>query len=779
MRVRGLAEASTTELSPPSGPSGKGLRRTWLRQLPLIAIVVGSAVGYYLTSVARFEAFYAGNWDLGINMQMLWSTTHGHLLYESGDFESGGATSFLLIHSAYVALPISYLYALFPGASTLFALQAAALSGSAIPLYRIGKRSGLGDALLWGGIATYLITFPILSGVLYDFHWESFIPAEFLWTYYLWTGRRYWASLVPAVLGILTIEVFPFLLLGLVLYGGYPWFASLVRRPRVAIGRLWVSWSQARPWVGLALLSVVGYIAIRLSQHDVVPLFVGSPTGTYGAQVTRALSLFVAFGANWRTLGRSLVYWVLLFAAFGFVPLLSSRRLLLINLPWFLAGVFAYPNFTQAFGNQYAFVAVPPLAIAFLEGLVLLSRPAPRETHSRAIRPLEWLGMVVLLLGLTVFASVALLQPDALGILVAEITTGLALGIYITLRVRRWWRTRRADVLGNRVDRKAPRARADVPPRLRRIVLPVALAVLVAANLLLSPFNPLNFQASNQPGYSYPSEANPAFGYMHELLSGLPSDAVVIASNNLFPFVANDVNAYSLSWYAAPLPYLPFGASHLPKYVLASSSQLGVVPMFLERTLFNQSYYGIRGMVFYTSYPGSIYLFERGYTGPTTIWRATTFSPVTEICPTALNRGPSGQIVAQAGTLCGTEIRSVPATSLLGSGATVWYGPYLTLLPGNYTVTISLRGAVYPGVSPSSPIVDLNGQAFGLTYWYSVAVNATELNPLNWTEFDFHFAITHPVSLAEFRGYVVSSSTAAPETANGQVELNFIRVVQQ
>jgi uncharacterized membrane protein len=752
-------------------------RARWLSRLPLAALVVGAAALYYLISAARFEAFYGANWDLGINMQLLWSNTHGHLLYESGDFETTGVSSFLFIHTAYIAIPVSYLYALAPSAYTLFALQAAVVAFSAVPLYLLGRSRGLREPVLWAAILVYLISFPVLSAILYDFHWESFFPAEFLWTFYLWDQRRYRLALLPILLGLLTLEVFPFLLLGLVLYGAYPWLRRLVRRPVGALRELRSSWPQVRPWAGLAVLSVVAYVALRISEHNLVPALVGVPISGYGSQLNNATNALFSFKATWKTIGPSLVYWSLLYAAFGLVPLLVRPRSQLINLPWFFASVFTYPGFSRAFGDQYAFVALAPLAIGFVEGLAVIGR-------QREERPLAapdawgWLLLAAPFSLLLALNSVNLLAPtDATVGLVLEVMA-LSLGVFVALWLVRWCLARRAPGPGpppNAADHPEPKARRFAR---RGWALGGVFVVLIAANLVFSPLNPGNFQASNQPGYAYPSQSNPAFGYLPKVTSEIPPGAVVLASNNLFPFVANNVRAYSLSWWPAPLPYLPFNASHLPEYALLSSSQISVAPSFLVTAVFNESVYGLQAMLYYDAYPGSVYLFHLGFTGSTQVWQVTPFPDTMIYCPSDFALGPSGRVVPQAGTQCGSEIASMPSANLVGRGGNIWYGPYVNLLPGSYEVTLSLRGQLNASLPPPDHgLVVVNANGYGVpTYWYSTTVQADQLNSTEWTSIAFYFNITHPVSGAEFRGYLALHGPPDSPSADGAVQLNYIEV---
>lgn len=818
-----VAAASGSPLPPPARPapsagagSTKGTptprsraiaRPWWLRaHLPLVLLVVAFTVGYFVACWIRFQALYDTNWDLGINMQALWSTTHGSVLYEAGDYETTGVKSLLSIHSTYIAIPVAYLYALIPGPGTLFAIQAAVVASSAVPLYLIGRKGGLTEAWLIGGLAVYLLTFTISSAILYDFHWEAFIPAEFAWTYYLWTQRRYALAFVPAVLGVLTLEVFPFLLVGLVLYFAYHsvsrrFFSHQSESSPASSNEGEGAFSRTWPLLGLLIFALVSYVVLRVLQHDVVPMIVGTTPSSLSHQISLGYSQLFGITATSQTLPPSLVYWFLLFAAFGFIPLLVRQSLLLLSLPWFWASVFVDPTYASAFGNQYAFVAVATLAVAFIEGLAAVQRSV-QANDTRAPTPLEWLLVVVPFFVIAVLYSTQILRPTREGeyvLLVAGVVVVAVLFLILLSRSRRagWSRTvwhtttRVRDSEGRVAYRQSTRfsirlPRTEAPPPIAGLtryrskagpVLVGVLVIVVMSNLALSPFSPANFQATVFPGYRFSTTMNPAYTDVPHLLANLPANATIVASDNLFPFVADDSNAYSLLFgKATGTPFLPFNAHRLPAYVLVSISEWSAVPSFLTNSIFNQSDYGLVGMIYSGGYPESIYLLESGYQGASTIYEATPFSNTTVLCPSEFDLGASGRLVAASGTACGSEIESVPAANLSGNGHTVWFGPYLTVLPGEYELTISLKGGVDAGKSAKSGVVLLNGGGYGVTSpWYSFNVDGTSLSPSSWTNVTLELNITWPVSGAEFRGYI-DYTGSNPTKANGFIDLNFVQL---
>jgi uncharacterized membrane protein len=737
--------------------------------LALLGIICAFSAFYFSLSFLRFTGFYGANWDLGVNMQAAWTNTHGYLVYASGVSESIRAGSFLFVHPTYVLFPVSWLYSLAPYFATLFAVQAVVIASSAVPLYLLGRRARVPQRILFAGIAVYLASLPILSGFLFDFHWEAFIPAEFLWTFYLWERGRFWWAVVPATLGFFTLEVFPPLVIGIAAYFAWPFIRAYFTAPKKSLHQVWTTLKgPALPLVGLAALAGVGYIGPSLVAQYLLPSVAGGGPVFPPAGPNSLFGVYY-WGVSASTLGARLLYWLVLFSSFGFLPLLYRQRLLILSLPWGINTVIMTPNYVfTTFGFQYSLIAVAPLAIGFVEGLGAMAR-APKPGLQRGLPSWGWLLLLLPFLAASLTSPLLLIRPTP-----TEQWLGLAIGLWVLAGVLafRYATFRQASI------EPTPSRFMITPPRGRKVAqvaLVAAIVVLVGSNVALSPLNPVNFLGPGEASYSFTYSPSPSYGYMSALVGHIPAGAPIVASDNLFPFVANNPQAYSLLWYPSAPTYLPFNATNLPQYVLLSTSQW-FVPGFLNSVLFNQSVYGVVAMLYSAStYPGSIYLFQLGYSGYSDVVQVTAFPAKTVLCGNDLVLGPSGIVVPASGTRCGTVVESRPAINLSGNGATIWYGPYSTLLPGNYSVTISLEGAL-SGPGPSNaPILVMNANAVGTGYWYNVVIQANEVSTTQWTNFTYHFNLTSPQAGAEWRGYL------AGPTVNGQFipgsdELNFIEV---
>lgn len=770
VRARGRDEASDADLSnAPPDPHASHPGR-W-RAFALLAVLTAAAtLAYSAACWIRYEEFFAGNWDLGINMQLLWTNTHGYLLFETGDYEFARANSFFYVHPTYIAIPISYLYEFAPSAGTLFVLQGAAVASSIIPLYLIGRQARVPGWLLYAGLGVYLVSLPILAAILFDFHWEAFIPAEFVWTFYLFDRGRYWWAALPAALGLTTLEVFPVLLVGMVGYFAYPWVRAYLRGPRKDFAQVWSALKgPVRPIVGLLGFAVIGYFVLGAIQVHVMPLVTGLSPSYPSAGPNSFLGLYW-WGASLSNIGSRLLYWFLLFACFGFLPLLCRQRLLILSAPWALYTVLMNPNFVYSrFGFQYSLIAVGPIAIGFIVGLTLVAQTDVSSIRKRFQSPGWFLLLLPVLFG-SVTSSVAMITAGPAGQWIGFGCGAAVLAVYLTLH----YAPRNAREPRDRFSEFGIARRRG--RELAKLAVVGSVIVLVGSNIALSPLNPSNFLGRGEGGYSFTFSPSPSYGYMAELVGHIPAGAPVVVSDNLFPFVANNPRAYSLLWFPGVPTYFPFNRANLPEYVLLSTSQWFAVPTFLDSVLFNESVYGII-MTLYSSiwYPGSVYLFKLGYSGSTDVVQVTPFPAKTILCGNDFSLGPSGVIVPASGTSCGSIVESQPPSNLSGNNLTIWYGPYSTLIPGNYTVTVSLEGELSAPGPDNTPILVMTANAQGTSYWYYAIISANQLASTHWTNFTYHFQLTQPHPQAEWRGYL-AGPTVEGQSVPGTDRLNFIEI---
>ena len=105
---------------------------------------------------------------------------------------------------------------------------------------------------------------------------------------------------------------------------------------------------------------------------------------------------------------------------------------------------------------------------------------------------------------------------------------------------------------------------------------------------------------------------------MIKIVSEIPKNASIISSDNLFPYIANDPNAFSFYWNTPEnltfSKYYNLSANFSFTYVLIDQSQISYIPQAVQNRI--QSNYGVLSAIdTQMRYPGNIYLYKFDYTG--------------------------------------------------------------------------------------------------------------------------------------------------------------------
>jgi uncharacterized membrane protein len=694
-------------------------RRAWVRRVLsvrpsywlLLAMVVYFVVSFSYSWLRAVE-LQTNTWDLGIYQQALWSTSHGRPFYESADYETGGFGTFLQVHSAFILYLVVPLYAAWPYQWTLFAIQSIVVSAAAYPLYLLGRDvTGSSKLGLTSGIV-YLAWAPTLAANLYDFHIESFLPVEVFAFVLLWNRGRYGWGLLVAGLAFATMEFTPVLLFFAALFFFVPDGRSAFRAIRKlatttdrtafarATVRRFVAQQRSVFSAGLMAICALAYYLNLVFRERYLGTLLGTgafpsaPTGyviggTLGELGIATQNLGVDFPAKFLS-------WVLLLALLGFVPLLAPRALLLA-VPWAaLSFLNANLNY-HIIGWQYGFIEGAALLVAFVFGL------------GELVRIRHWLS--------TRWDE---RDPD-----LAE-------------ESERWSRARWRST------------RHSLRAWFGRVVVGVFVALL-AVNLAASPLDPTLHNASGLGGgYRLWEVSPPGFAAVQALAGLIPPGAEVLASDNLFPLVANDLHAYTLFWDQDSSLLLPFNSSHLPEYSLLSENHTYAVPAWLSEALSNRSEFGVRGVA-WISPVGAVLLFEAGYRG----------APSNFELPTPSAEGFSGSsLYPQAGgELVANPDPAFPelVESVAGSQGPIWSAPYTNLPVGSYTITLELRAQPLEPTalpSPSTNVLLVNAGAFAQPLWFESNLTYSALNGSPWVPVSFSVFVSEPAIEVEIRGYL-------------------------
>ncbi len=690
--------------------------------LVAIAVIYITIISYF--SYLRFTDFFTSNWDMGIGMQSLWTNTHGYLLYESGDYEGYGVLSFLQVHSTYLALLFSYLYAIYSGPLTLFILQAVFVTLSIIPLFYLAKKADLSSLLIIFIVLLYLLNFSIISGTLYDFHWESLIPVEFFSLFLLVLEKRYYLSLGIFAIGCMTLEIFPFILVGIVFYFFITKYLGENQNNFL--------WSEVPNKMLLLFLSlaIIAYFTIRMAQYYIIPVIVHQPP--YLAGLAESSNSLLSLHLGLGNISLSLLYWLMIIISLGMLPLLAPK-LLLTAAPWIFYTFLVTTGFTTGFGNQDSLLTTPYAMLASIGGLEYLSKNGENSFPK--------------ILGLSLFFSTVILLVPVYGKSLSYDILSIRLpGFYYSLIPVA------LIVIGLIVWRKKPILKS------KNIIKYTALFAcsLIAMNLILSPVNTENFQATPLPGYSFSYSVNPEFKYATDIAKLIPKNATVVASDNLFPLVANSRNAYSLAWMPYSngiIEYLPFNGSSLPNYIFIDQSSF-YLPEFLNIASTNYTKYGLYAYTYSKEFPGTIGLYKLNYkSGP--VFIGVQVPKIQIFNESNLHIGSGGSVVRCNSAESGKAIFGRTSDN---KNLTIWYGPYTTISPGNYTLTVSFKIVGNKTTDYHGRVLELSGWVYhGITIFNRNITFTSNMNG-TWQSMKINFSVDTLILNAQFSGILYSNA---------------------
>jgi uncharacterized membrane protein len=730
--VNSVAEGPGTPA--PDGDSPPAPTRWWQRpRFWLAAMVIGFfAISLYSGIIAYTNLQTSNDTDAGIFTQAFASTVHGNVApwFESYDCQVKSRCSFFLVHPGFVLYLAAPFYALAPSTVTLFAIRAVFVSTAAIPLYWLTRQvtGSPGKGLLAAGL--FLVWAPSFVGDAFSLHLESLLPLELFTLAALWYAGRYRLGLAAAVVAFLTFEVYP---LFTFLVGAFFLF-PYVERPIMAQWRRWrsptaehrsirttasIGWRylretcrvrEVRYTLVLMVSSVVAFVllALFINLWGYEILGVLAPPVSPGIGGVFANPSSPGIQNFWTILGSSQTvttaeYWLILYALVAFIPLLYPRALI-ISLPWIGWTFLTNSNRFTTLGHQYSLIAAAPIFIGLAFGL--------QRVH---------FGQ----------GNVA-----AAGSTAASTAAGSA-----PRPVRAAWQLDRSST---------------------GMAWVGVLAVVVAANGLLAPINPILPDLGVAAGgpfettyFDHSLEMSSSYAPLESLVANIPYEATVGAPPELFTIVANHPHSYvMLGRMDVNLSNLPFNVSAGPQYVLVSSQLLNVISPNLSRNVSDPAVYGLRGYVG-SSTVGTILLYERSYDSPAQLF-GPALPPVSGVFTpgNGLTPGPKGVQGPNSSSPSGQEITSIDEINRSGN---IWGGPDALLPPGSYTVGVELllTGPNSSG-DQNKDVLRITVSGFGGIPWNeTLKVSSFPLG--RWTNLTFSFSLADPLPRTDVLGTLVSS----------------------
>ncbi len=338
----------------------------------------------------RYLTYQTNAWDLGINMQALWTTAfQGRFLYYTAELSWNANGSLMGVHFVPFLFALVPIYRILPGALTLFTIQSLAVCASSLPLYLLAARRASPRAALAIAVA-YLFSAPLLGGLFYDFHAEAFVPLFGLTVWYAWETRKPRLLAISAAAFLSVIEVTPIILgavaLMFLLEGLWSW--KVKHSP---VDRTYLRWMVFLPLLVLgicAVLTPIWFTIPKIISPGTPPLSQGGVLGNSLSQIFLNLFNPSLLGQALTTHGHSKIVYLEVMLLAGLVLWVLRPRQILPALPWIgIALLSSISGYDVPAGNQYTFLSFPFLLPATASGYTLVNRYLGRLRESRTSAP--------------------------------------------------------------------------------------------------------------------------------------------------------------------------------------------------------------------------------------------------------------------------------------------------------------------------------------------------------------------------------------------------------
>ncbi len=739
-------------------------------------MVLSTAFQIFISFLSARE-FRQNAGDLGIVIQAFSTLGNGRFFWATNPYLRFGIVSILNAHFSWVYFAVYPFYALFPSETTLFVIQAVAIALAMIPLQSLASEASGSPrkGLLVAGL--YLAWAPMYAGMPNSFHLEAFLPVVFFGLVLTWYRKEYALGLVLAIVAGFILDVAPILtgLIG-VMFLTYPAQAAIRTARRLSspnlgtrggdppsriratgshLSRVFgavIRLRAVRAGLGLVLVSILVFYAMRYLEANFVGWlgFHGSALGINRIVGLSTGNFFVAFG-------QKLVFWPLMLATVGFLPLLYPR-VLIVLLPWIGYTFLEAGAGWYEVSSHYVAIAAVPLYIGVALGIAVLplgsrsgfTAPQSEGTPGRSRDSASPLGGVSQ-------GEPAIGRSSRSVWLYAE-SGGFTL---VLLKRRSGALTPSASALlrsGHRIER----ARFAKGAFVGSIVL--ILGVLVA-NVAINPLNPVTasviassgnplFLGSGGP-YLLTLEPSPGYGAVVRLAGQITPHASLFVEPAMYPLITGDPNAYT--WDAAFNPqFVPFNNTTLPEYVLSNQATLRLFNHYvsnISRIVWANSTYGLEGWV-QSSPISSVFLFERGYTGPTLNFGPITYSPINFGTGSGLSPGPAGRYASTA--FNGSTIPVI--ASAPNRTGLMWLASEASqsLPAGNYTVLVEFHAsgssATCAAVPAKATVLTISGNVPSNSRLFAAPVAFHQISCGAWVQLSVPFTLTHPVSFIKLDG---------------------------
>ncbi len=339
----------------------------------VLAVLTYTAVFTYATYQKHYT-FSSYAWDLGVFNQLLHDTLfEGKPFYYTPDLYFNDSGNYLVIHFSPILFLLLPIYYILPGVATLLGLKTLLLASAAIPLYLLSKQL-INDEKVSLYISLAYLLYPGLQGAnWFDFQQQAFIPLLLFTALYLFTKERWTPYAITILLAFTVFELsFAIVIVSLLCLQAYTSPKEILRQLRE------FKPNKTHVTILTTLFGVVYYFAAKLfmSGYSINPLFrqqylassvfnIVQYSGdtimlpayilTHLPDVLQALSYDPAL---------KLLYLIFLFAPLLFLPLTTRSLipLLLLFSPFLLSNYQAY----YMIGSHYPLYLIAPIFVSLI-----------------------------------------------------------------------------------------------------------------------------------------------------------------------------------------------------------------------------------------------------------------------------------------------------------------------------------------------------------------------------------------------------------------------------
>ena len=282
------------------------------------------------------------------------------------------------------------------------------------------------------------------------------------------------------------------------------------------------------------------------------------------------------------------------------------------------------------------------------------------------------------------------------------------------------------------------------PKGIDRRTLACAMLLTFLSFSVASPLGPASAYYQISPDFR-PLEITDHVELLTKVVNNMPNGSI-LTQNNIFPHLSNRMDVYVIPSFSMSDPeakeYLKYTRSLVERvdYILVDTSLDLSAPSLVADLMKDE--FGLY------AYGDGIFLYKRGYKGP-----MTYLLPVHEIFDYKKLILDNGEIIQDPTA----NSDRVLYHSKYDPQGTFWFGPYVTLPPGNYTVTFRLK----VDELGKGHLITLDvATDIGSKILASYDVDLSEFSIAGtWKNFKLNLFLPKPTEKIEFRGMNVSNLT--------------------